>query len=524
MTKKIPIVLLLICFTSVLFGQITSSFPKLYSLQARAKGMIQTKLNDYIVLGDNGVNPILFKASVTGQTIWYRETAISSLSSYQLEKVAICNTHDSNHLLLSNLNVPNISNTILVTKFSSTGDTLWTKNYSDNLNYLEAASVTPTNDNGFIIVCGSVSKLANNTRDLLLIKIDASGVILWTKKMSVNLQKLYGLSLVENSSGNLFGYVFGQNQQSLNDNVIIVKLSSSGNLIWNKAFSNQMTSLFVNTKKLVLYGNSIYFTSSDNQGQITLLSKTDTSGNLIWTKQFDASFSNNFAQANIMMDAFNDLIVFNSNNGFGAQGTKIVKLDTSGSVIWSKYAMISASDASIAPNNRLLITGGELIGISPIESSFGPEIGIIELDSIGNSTACVYGSTNNLSSYTATTLTLNLINSTSAIITNSIPLYFINNTQTQSNSCVTIFGNLIQEFKSNIKVFPNPSNGTFTFKTETYSKTTIRIYNALGQKISETETTSETTNINLKNQSKGLYYYTIQSDNYSISSGKLTLE
>jgi Secretion system C-terminal sorting domain len=524
MTKKLPIALLLICFTSVLFGQIISSFPKLYSLQARAKGMIQTKLNDYIVLGDNGANPILFKASATGQTIWYKETAINNLTNYQLEKVALCNTHDSNHLLLSNLNVPNISNTILVTKFSSTGDTLWTKNYSDNLNYLEAASVTPTNDNGFIIVSGSVNKLANNTRDLLLVKINASGVILWTKKMSVNLQKLYGLSLVENSSGDLFGYVFGQNQQSPNDNVIIVKLSSSGNLIWDKAFSNQMTSLFANTKKIVLHGNSVYFTSSDNQGQITLLSKIDTSGNLIWTKQFDPNFSNNYAQANIIMDNLNNLIVFNNTSGFIGFGTNIAKLDTNGSIIWSKNAFISASDALVAANNRLLITGGELYGISPLESSIGQEIGIIELDSNGNSAACVFGSGTNLSSYITNTLTLNLINSNSSIITNSTPLYFINNSQTQVNSCVTIFGNLSQKFKPNIKVFPNPSNGTLVFKTENYSNTTIIIHDALGQIVSETETISETTIVNLQNQPKGFYYYMILSNNHSIASGKLILE
>jgi|GEM_PF-1553448 len=61
-------------------------------------------------------------------------------------------------------------------------------------------------------------------------------------------------------------------------------------------------------------------------------------------------------------------------------------------------------------------------------------------------------------------------------------------------------------------VYPNPTSGSFDVRVPVGSdKTTIEVYNALGQQIISEKTGAEITNINLKSYSGGIYYVKIKS-------------
>lgn len=55
-----------------------------------------------------------------------------------------------------------------------------------------------------------------------------------------------------------------------------------------------------------------------------------------------------------------------------------------------------------------------------------------------------------------------------------------------------------------INVYPNPSNGSFNI--EAYSKTQVVVYNLLGAVVYENEVLEGTTNVNIQNNAKGVYY------------------
>jgi len=82
-----------------------------------------------------------------------------------------------------------------------------------------------------------------------------------------------------------------------------------------------------------------------------------------------------------------------------------------------------------------------------------------------------------------------------------------------TDSCGVIIAgvNEIKEESADVKVYPNPSNGAFTFEINglptPYDQ--IQIYNVLGQQVHQASVCSDNTQINLSDQPSGLYLYRI---------------
>ncbi|MCD6013300.1 MAG: hypothetical protein K0Q79_3162 [Flavipsychrobacter sp.] len=72
-------------------------------------------------------------------------------------------------------------------------------------------------------------------------------------------------------------------------------------------------------------------------------------------------------------------------------------------------------------------------------------------------------------------------------------------------------------------VYPNPSGGVFSFRSQT-KLSTIEITNLTGQKIYSAAVNSEKAEIDLRNQPKGIYFYQLQGDNGVLSNGKIIVE
>jgi len=80
--------------------------------------------------------------------------------------------------------------------------------------------------------------------------------------------------------------------------------------------------------------------------------------------------------------------------------------------------------------------------------------------------------------------------------------------------------------KVTINVYPNPSQGVFTFEIPAaQNNSDLRIYNAIGQEVYSTKVKSGNCQVNLSNQSRGVYLYRLLNENSSpVSTGKLILQ
>jgi len=88
--------------------------------------------------------------------------------------------------------------------------------------------------------------------------------------------------------------------------------------------------------------------------------------------------------------------------------------------------------------------------------------------------------------------------------------------------------NEVKTESENVEVYPNPSNGNFTFVIASEAKqslNTIEIYNVLGQQVYQSNINSDNTEINLNGQPNGVYLYRVIANTGAlIGEGKLVIE
>ncbi|NCC88470.1 MAG: hypothetical protein EOM05_11520, partial [Clostridia bacterium] len=236
----------------------------------------------YLTLGATssyGVGPfdiIISKTDIEGNNIWCKTIgSISNESAIDFVQTidngfVICGT--SNHNTDAGFNV-------CLVKIDSLGNLIWSKTYNG---YLEGQpkKIKVTKNNGFLVM-GNYTRLDDN-RDIYIFETDSLGNLLWAKT--------YGSELVDNAWDILSlsegGYVFTGSTQdltNLDDDVLAVKLTTSGDTVWTKQYGDQMSN----------YGNVLCKTKDngymiagvtttdfgEGEHQYSFLVKTDYNGN-----------------------------------------------------------------------------------------------------------------------------------------------------------------------------------------------------------------------------------------------------
>jgi polyhydroxybutyrate depolymerase len=78
--------------------------------------------------------------------------------------------------------------------------------------------------------------------------------------------------------------------------------------------------------------------------------------------------------------------------------------------------------------------------------------------------------------------------------------------------------------ENSVSISPNPSNGVFTLKTNSYTNGKLIITDVVGKVVFETNLKAELTSIDIKNVGKGIYIYQVREQSGTTSSGKIIIE
>jgi hypothetical protein len=108
-------------------------------------------------------------------------------------------------------------------------DTLWTKTFRDSCDYV-GNCVQITTDGGYIMA--GTKGCYNKWGEILLIKTDAFGDTLWTKKLENTLSH-GGKSGQQTNDGGYIILGFTQSPNSGKD-ILLIKTDASGNMQWTK--------------------------------------------------------------------------------------------------------------------------------------------------------------------------------------------------------------------------------------------------------------------------------------------------
>lgn len=173
----------------------------------------------------------------------------------------------------------------LLLKVNKRGQLIWAKvlgGSSDDVIHM----VRKTSDNGFI-VSGQTKSFGNSAGDAWLVKLDASGTVIWSRRYGTgSAEGSIAFDVIQLSDG---GYAFAGGERfaaGLADGMI-TRTDALGNTIWSQKYQSGSTDYF---QGLVEDGDfilavGVYYGFSFYEGSLVKVNKAD--GTLNWSKGYD---------------------------------------------------------------------------------------------------------------------------------------------------------------------------------------------------------------------------------------------
>jgi gliding motility-associated-like protein len=245
-------------------------------------------------------------------------------------------------------------------RLSATGEVLWGKAYGGSSDdYL--LHVSPTATGGFVAV-GRTHSFFYTTPALYVINVDANGNLLWSRSFGNNTTHgEIGHSVTQTSDGG-FAIVGTYNAGPGLADLMVLRLDGSGNQLWARNFNSGSTDegqdIIEDNDTLVVVG--YYRGGNFHDGIIMKLNKAN--GNPYWIKAYDVNSDNNgFYRLQKIPGGYS--VHTSTSNGFTILGTKQVplKLDINGNAGYT-HQLTSAFNK---PVDRLMATAdGGYVSVS----------------------------------------------------------------------------------------------------------------------------------------------------------------
>ncbi|MEO8514680.1 MAG: SBBP repeat-containing protein [Ignavibacteria bacterium] len=204
--------------------------------------------------------------------------------------MAITNDNSGKCYVAGYIQSPYSGNDIAVIKYSQTGDTLWTRTYNGQGNSEDKAFGIVTDNIGNVYVTGSVTVQGRGLQ-LILLKYSSSGSLVWNRVFGAteNNTDDEGLAITLDNSG--FPIVTGYctNNDGLTD-FITIKYSPNGTQIFNRKFDgpenlgSKAYGIVVDSDNFIYVTG--YITTSESQEDIAVI-KYSPLGIKIWAKKRD---------------------------------------------------------------------------------------------------------------------------------------------------------------------------------------------------------------------------------------------
>ncbi|MDD2636519.1 MAG: T9SS type A sorting domain-containing protein [Bacteroidales bacterium] len=235
MKKIIFILSAVLLYTCNCFAQ-NIVFNNTYPGQSPGLRNVIIQDDGYVGLGFDANNSFIslyiMKTNFYGDTVWTKTYGDTIYHYYHGTRNSLISNIDGGFSLAgSRKNETN--NTCLLVKFDQNFDTLWTKLYFDNPDFTTFYNHIQTSDGGYALVGCTTESDADG--DVLLVKTDSDGNMLWYKKYGTSAYDL-GLCIIETPDN---GFLIGAGSMGYGagDNYII-KTDELGQLQWSTHYGN----------------------------------------------------------------------------------------------------------------------------------------------------------------------------------------------------------------------------------------------------------------------------------------------
>ena len=315
--------------------------------------------------------------SVYGQSAWVRTYGGPSID----QGTSVASTPDGGLIVAGTTNSYGAGDyDTWILKLDSSGTVQWQKAYGGSGEEWPWSVIT-TSDGGYA-VCGYTYSFGSGSADWWILKLGASGNIEW--------QKAYGgsgfdhaRSIRQTADGGFIAAGSTASYGAGGQDAWILKLSSSGNIQWQKTYGKTFDDAAVSIEQTT-DGGYIFagWTSVTATTENAWVFKLDASGNLQWERVY-GSVADQIAQA-IHQTSDGGYIVAaeDVDSGTGTYDFVVLKIDASGNIAWQRrYSGVGNDD----PWTMQLAADGGYI-VAGRTTSFGAgsyDAWILKLDASG---------------------------------------------------------------------------------------------------------------------------------------------
>lgn len=459
-----------------------------------------------------------------------------------------------------------IANTILGTvaidnfnliKLDKEGNMEWANTYggdtvAESLNHL-----ITTRDNGYLLQ-GQIFQFGSGHGDMLITKIDAAGNVQWSNAIGTprNEFALDGFQL----PGGGFAVIGGNSSTGTVQNFFFAKLDSAGNKLFCKYYGDSLYNSGISV--LPALGGAFVLggikRNNVSPGEDFFLIKTDSIGNVLWSKTYGGSGTDTFRGFIATKD--NGYLMYGYSASFTSNWSGlIIKVDSAGNYSWSKIYSTFNIDYAFEQNDGSILVGGSWSSANAY---------LFKIDSIGNTSSLnLYPNTSGGQFIVNTngdishagkfndSLVFNKMDSNGNACSLSVSPVSVTDVSVLQTTVITNAGDTgvsiaynlpftpftpfnyftcnltgTEELTSapgEIKLFPNPTNGTLnlTINTKQLAFLQCEIVNVLGESVYQTTIRNQQTiiSLNVSFLPKGIYLVRVD-DGKSVASKKLLVE
>jgi hypothetical protein len=269
--------------------------------------------------------------------------------NYREEPISVQQTSDGGYMIIGTIQAGDKFSVWFI-KTDSFGDTLWTKKVGEG-EFSWISQVKPVIDGGYIIV-GSTS--FENRRLALVIRIDKSLNILW-KKFYGEEERNWLYEVQQTSDG---GIIMGGRT---NYSAWIIKIDGNGIVQWTKSYPSEYNAevMFILETE-----DADYFVGANISEAISLI-KVSASGDSLWRKVYSIYHVHRIRFLQQTLDG-NYLTVGTAQWLQGYSDIWLFKTDINGITLWSKILHWESGDDALPKSIRTTIDSGLIIlaGIS----------------------------------------------------------------------------------------------------------------------------------------------------------------
>lgn len=359
---------------------------KTFGGPGREEACSAQQINDggYIVTGLIGVTgPIdkdsdvfLFETDSSGNMEWYKYLKNPIHNSWGHMPLSVQQTSDRGYAIFG-VNGPLVAHQAWLVKTDSKGNEQWNRTYGGK----ETEAIyegQQTSDGGFILA-GYTDSYGEGRGDILLIKTDSYGNVLWDKVWGgSDLDRAHSVKQTRDGGYIVAGLGNMASESGDRCDAILIKTDSSGNKIWERTFGEPGFDNLNSVQQTDDGGYILAGDAPDGRGlSYPWIIKTDSTGSKVWERTFR---SKHIGEAHSVQQTTDGGYVF---AGFAEEDGWLIKTDSIGNLMWERTIGGSKEDELYSVNE----TSDEGLIIAGNTMSYGAgykDVWLIKTDADGN--------------------------------------------------------------------------------------------------------------------------------------------